>query len=71
MILKNIIKLCKERGISISKLEKTLGFGNATIRGWENSSPSVDKIKKVADFFGVSIESLIQEEKTEWADSMN
>lgn len=71
MILKNIIKLCKERGVSISKLEKTLGFGNATIRGWENSSPSVDKIKKVADFFGVSIESLIQEEKTEWADSMN
>lgn len=59
MILKNIIKLCRERGISISKLEKTLGFGNATIRGWENSSPSVDKIKKVADFFGVSIEVLI------------
>lgn len=65
MILKNVIKLCGERGISISKLEKTLGFGNATIRGWENSSPTIDKLKKVADYFGVSVETLIADDSDE------
>lgn len=59
MILKNIRALCIERGISICCLEKQLGFGNATIRGWDKSSPSVEKLKRVADFFGVSMESLI------------
>lgn len=59
MILDNIQKLCKERGISVAKLERELGFGNATIRGWGSSSPNVDNLKKVADFFGVTVDSLI------------
>ncbi len=63
MIFNNIKKLCEENGLSISGLEKALGFGNATIRGWETSSPTVEKLKKVADYFGVSIESLISKEE--------
>lgn len=59
MILNNITRLCKEKGISIARLEKELGFGNATIRGWSISSPSVDNLKKVADFFGVTVDNLI------------
>ena len=59
MILSNIARLCKENGISIAKLERELGFGNATIRGWGSSSPNVDNLKKVADYFGVTIDSLI------------
>ncbi len=59
MILDNIQKLCKERGISVARLERELGFGNATIRGWGSSSPNVDNLKKVADFFGVTVDSLI------------
>ncbi|MBQ1684679.1 MAG: helix-turn-helix transcriptional regulator [Clostridia bacterium] len=62
MILENIKHLCEQQGINISRLERELGFGNATIRGWENSSPSVVKLKKVADYFGVTIESLITNE---------
>lgn len=59
LILDNIQKLCKERGISVARLERELGFGNATIRGWGSSSPNVDNLKKVADFFGVTVDSLI------------
>lgn len=59
-MLSNITRLCKEKGISIAKLERELGFGNATIRGWGKSSPSVDNLKKVADFFGVTVDSLIE-----------
>lgn len=37
LILGNILRLCKERGISVARLERELGFGNATIRGWRSS----------------------------------
>lgn len=59
MIYKNIIKLCKDRGISIAKLERETGLGNGTIGRWEKSSPNVDNAKKVADFFGVTVDSLM------------
>ena len=56
-----IKKLCDERKIAISTVEKACGIGNATIRGWMNSSPTVDKLKKVADYFGVSIDYFLEE----------
>ena len=59
MIYKNIVFLCKEKGISIAKLEKEAGIGNGTIGRWEKSSPNVDNLKKVADHFGVTLDSLI------------
>lgn len=59
MIYTKIAQLCKQRGISISKLEKEVGIGNGTIGRWEKSSPTVESIKKVADYFGVSVDSLI------------
>ena len=59
MIYENISRLCLENGISISKLEKTLGFGNGVIGKWNDSSPRADALKKVADFFGVTVDSLL------------
>lgn len=64
MILENICKLCQARGISIARLEKVLGLGNATIRNWGTSSPSVEKLKKVADFFGTTVDALLQDDST-------
>lgn len=68
MLLENIRTLCQKQGISIARLEKTLGFGNATIRGWSTSSPSVENLKKVADFFGLAVDELLQEDGV-WPDS--
>ena len=59
MIYEKIRQLCKEKGISIAALEKTVGVGNATIRGWAQSSPTVENLKKVADYFGVTLDELI------------
>lgn len=59
MIYENISRMCQKRGISISRLEKELGFGNATIRGWVSSSPTVERLKAVADYFGVTVDDLI------------
>lgn len=62
MVLENINKLCKEKGISIRKLERTLGIGNGTVGGWDKYSPTLATVKAVADYFGVTIDSLVNEQ---------
>lgn len=62
MIYENIVKLCKEKNISIKKLEEECGLGNATIKGWSTCSPTVTKVQKVADYFGVTILDLLKED---------
>ena len=59
MIFTNISNLCKEKGISIARLERECGLGNATVRGWKTSMPNADNLKRVADYFGVSVDSLM------------
>lgn len=54
--------LSKERKISIRKLEEDLDYGNGTIRRWETTSPGIDKVEKVADYFGVSTDYLLGRE---------
>lgn len=55
-----IKELCSRKNITISKLESELGFGNSSIKKWEkSSSPSIDKILKVAKYFDVSIDYLL------------
>lgn len=59
----NIIRdKCKEKGITFAELERKLDFANGSIRSWERVSPSVNRVKKVADFFGCTIEALLTEE---------
>ena len=60
MILKRIQNLCNERNTNIAQLEIELGFGKSTIRRWNTSSPSVDNLQKVADYFKVSVDSLLK-----------
>lgn len=60
-----IVKLCKEKGINIYNLESTLGCANGTIRKWKKNTPRVDKLKAVADFFGVTVDYLITDERHE------
>ncbi|AWC31835.1 MULTISPECIES: helix-turn-helix domain-containing protein [Bacillus] len=64
MTLVNTIKsLCAQRKIAISALERDLGFGNGTIRRWDNTSPSADKLQKVADYFHVTTDYLLGREQ--------
>lgn len=61
-MLEKIKKLCKERGISINDLEKACGIGRNTIYKWGESSPTVDNLKAVAEFFGRTVDDLLKEE---------
>lgn len=65
MIYANILRLCQSRGVSISKMERELGIGNATVRNWNVSSPTVNKLKLVADYFGVTMDDLLAEPQRE------
>lgn len=51
---------CKAKGISVSALEKELGFGNGTITKWNKVVPNVYNLKKIADFFGKPIEYFLK-----------
>ena len=54
-----IENLRKNVGISQGKLEKTLGFSNGSISKWKTSTPTPDRLQKVADYFNVSLEYLV------------
>ena len=62
MVYRKIKKLCEKEGISIAALERSCGLGNATIRAWDEGSPRVDRLKPVADYFGVTIDELIRDD---------
>jgi transcriptional regulator with XRE-family HTH domain len=66
MLYSRIEAMCRERGISIAGLEKAVGLGNATIKGWKESSPRFDNLAKVAEYFGCSVDELAKnrEDKT-------
>lgn len=51
--------LRKQRNISQGNLEKELGFSNGSISKWKNSSPTPERLKKLADYFNVSVEYLL------------
>ena len=63
MITQDIIrKLCKEKGISVTDLEKTLGFGNGSLTKSSAKAIRSDRLLLIAGYFNVSMEYLMGEE---------
>ena len=54
-------KLMEEKGVNASQVCKHTGIAKSTISDWKagRSTPKVDKMLKLANYFGVSIETLI------------
>ena len=61
-IFTKVRELCRERGVSIRCVEQTAGLGFRSISNWNASSPSVENLKAVADYFGVTVDELIRED---------
>lgn len=57
-LISRIKSLCQDRGMTLNQLEKLIGL-KGTIARWEDHSPSLDKVRVVAQFFGVSVSELI------------
>ena len=62
-IYTNIKKTCKQKGISVTKLEADLGFARSTIYKWDTHQPGIGKLKKVSDYLGVTMEYLLSDQK--------
>lgn len=54
-------KLLEERGVTAYKVSKATGIAGSTFSDWKNgrSTPKQDKLQKIADYFGVSVDFLI------------
>lgn len=60
-LFERVEELRKSKNISRRNLENELGFSNGSISKWKTNVPTPERLKKVADFFGVSIEYLLTE----------
>lgn len=60
-IFDRVKKLSNQKGISIRMLEQTAGLGNGTIKSWTKSSPTIEKLDKVANVLDVPISELLAE----------
>lgn len=60
-----IKELCKQKGVTIHTLELESGVGRNNIARWENYTPGIDKVKAVADYFGVTVDYLLGSEPPE------
>lgn len=58
-LYEQISKTAKEKGYSINRLEKELGFARSSINKFNKNIPSMDKIQQIADLLGVSVDYLL------------
>lgn len=56
--------LLKERGVTAYQVSKATGISTGSLTDWKKgrSQPKVDKLQKIADFFGVSVDYLLNGE---------
>lgn len=54
-------QLLQTKGVSTYKVSKETGVSQQTFSSWKNgiSTPKVDKLQKIANYFGVSLEYLM------------
>lgn len=52
-------ELSQKRGISLSKLEETLGLGKNSLYALKRNQPSAERLQEIADYFNVSTDYLL------------
>lgn len=58
-MVERIKKLCKERKINFSRLERTLDFANGSLAKSREDTIGAIRVKAIADYFGVSMEYIL------------
>lgn len=64
-MVENIRRLCAEQGLTIQQLEDRACIASGTVGRWGKDgkfTPSVDKVKRVADALGVTVDDLLKED---------
>ena len=54
-------RLLQKNGVTPYKISKETGVSQSTLSDWKRglSTPKIDKLQKIANYFGVSVLSLI------------
>jgi transcriptional regulator with XRE-family HTH domain len=62
-LYQNFLKLIEKKGITPYRVAKDTGIATATLTAWKNGDyiPKLDKIQKIADYLGVTLDELIKE----------
>ena len=58
----NIQRLCKEKGVNIAILERDLSLSRGSLYKWDEHPPGIEKVKKVADYLGKTIDEIVGRE---------
>lgn len=58
-LVERIKELSANKKITIAELERNIGISNGQIRKWDASTPGIDKLELVADYFNVSVDYLL------------
>ena len=64
-LVNRIKELADQHGISIHRLEVETGCSNRSISKWDEHTPSIERVKAVADYFGITVDELLGEETPE------
>lgn len=57
-----IVELCQQKGISQSQLERDLGISKGSVTKWKTKEPRPSTLQKVADYFNVQVNYLMNGE---------
>ena len=64
MFYENYVTYCKKVGKSRTEVARLIGKSSKSVTGWKNGAiPRNDTLKKLADYFGITIEELVGEKK--------
>lgn len=59
-MFEKIKELAEKKKISLTELSLKMGWASKAIYNWRNTNPSIDKVKKVADYLGVTVDYLLE-----------
>ena len=65
ILYKKYLELKERSGVTDYEVAKKTGVSTSTLTNWKYGryTPKTDKLKKLADYFGVPLETLLEEEE--------
>lgn len=56
------VKLRDSKGVNDSQVAKAIGIAQSTFSDWKKgkSKPKIEKLIKIADFFGITVDELVR-----------
>ena len=65
-------KLLKEKNVKVADVTRATGIASSTFTDWKKGryTPKQDKLQKIADYFGVTIDYLMNGEEKKWTPTL-